>query len=165
MCNTIVKAFVGYNDLGSAIGVYYWGIVEKGVRPNHYTLPILLKVCAEMGWFREGEKSHGRFVKFGFGDDVFVRNSMIYMYASLQRMRFACKVFDESPNSDFVTCNSMIDEYVRNGDVGIARDFFNEMPKRDIVSWNTMIVGYMSIGNMDAAEEVFERMGVRDIVS
>uniref|UniRef100_A0A2N9H8A1 Pentacotripeptide-repeat region of PRORP domain-containing protein n=1 Tax=Fagus sylvatica TaxID=28930 RepID=A0A2N9H8A1_FAGSY len=165
MCNTIMRSFVNSNDPCSALGFYYGRMVGKWVSPNHYTFPLLVKVCADIGSLREGEKAHARVVKFGFESDLFVRNSLIHMYSACGRIGDARMMFDAGPDWDLVSWNTMIDGYVKNGEVGIAHELFDEMNERDVFSWNSMISGYVGIGDMEAAKGLFVRMTTRDVVS
>ncbi|KAD5316875.1 hypothetical protein E3N88_16821 [Mikania micrantha] len=165
LCNTVMRGLVNSNDPLMALDFYRREMVEKLVPANHYTFPLLVKICAELRMLREGEKAHTRVLKEGFELDLYVRNALIHMYAVCGRVRDAEKAFDLSMESDMVTWNSMIDGYVKNGIVGAARHLFDEMPKRDVFSWNSMIAGYGWIGDMVAAQELFDRMPCRDIVS
>lgn len=140
-------------------------MVGKFVWPNHYTFPLLLKVCADLGLVREGEKAHARVVKLGFELDLYVRNSLIHMYSVCGRLGDARMVFDLSYESDIVTWNTMIDGCVKNGDVGFARWLFDEMQERDVFSWNSLIGGYVGVGDVEAAKEFFDKMPCRDVVS
>uniref|UniRef100_A0A166F8A1 Pentatricopeptide repeat-containing protein n=1 Tax=Daucus carota subsp. sativus TaxID=79200 RepID=A0A166F8A1_DAUCS len=135
------------------------------VRPNHYSFPIIVKVCGELGCVREGEKVHGRIVKHGFEFDLFVRNALIHMYCVCGRVWSAEKVFGLSCELDLVSWNSMIDGYVKNGEVGLARGLFDQMVERDVVSWNSMIKGYVGVGDMERAKELFDGMPCRVLVS
>ena len=165
ICNTIMRNFVNLNDPCTALGFYYQHMVHKCVPPNHYTFPLLVKVCSEIGSIREGEKIHARVLKFGFELDLFVRNSLIHMYSVCGKIGDARAVFDVCSISDLVTWNSMIDGYVKNGEIGAARELFEKMPDRDLFSWNSMISGYAGNGDMRAAEALFNKMPFRDIVS
>ncbi|KAL4570518.1 hypothetical protein LXL04_026174 [Taraxacum kok-saghyz] len=165
LCNTIMRGFVNANEPLKALEFYHREMVAKFVSPNHYTFPLLVKICADLGLVREGEKAHTRILKEGFELDLYVRNALIHMYAVSGRIRDAQIVFDLSPESDMVTWNSMIDGYVKNGMVVSARRLFDEMPERDVFSWNSMITGYVCIGDMVAAQELFDKMPCRDIIS
>lgn len=165
LCNTIVRSLVSFNDPHGALAFYYNQMTGKFVLPNHYTFPLLAKVCAEIGSFQDGEKVHARVVKFGYEFDLFVRNALIHMYSVFGRIGDARKVFDLSYESDLVTWNSMIGGYVKNGEVGVALKVFNEMPERDAFSWNSMIAGYVANGNMERAKELFEKMPLKDAIS
>ncbi|XP_024995444.1 putative pentatricopeptide repeat-containing protein At5g37570 [Cynara cardunculus var. scolymus] len=165
LCNTVMRGLVNSNEPLKALEFYRREMVGNFVPANHYTFPLLVKVCAELGLVREGEKAHTRVLKEGFELDLYVRNALIHMYAICGKIRDAQMVFDLSPDSDMVTWNSMIDGYVKNGMVGLAHWLFDEMPERDVFSWNSMIAGYVWIGDMRAAQELFDRMPCRDIVS
>ncbi|KAE9613746.1 hypothetical protein Lal_00016262 [Lupinus albus] len=165
LCNTIIRTYVSRNELNAAFRFYYERMMKRGVEPNHYTFPILIKVCVDLGFVREGEKGHGRVLKLGFESDLFVRNSLIRLYSVFGRVWDASLLFEESSRLDLVSYNSMIDGYVKNGEIGSARIVFDEMPERDVLSWNCMIAGYVGVGDMEAANELFERMGGRDVVS
>ncbi|KAI3909845.1 hypothetical protein MKW92_045655 [Papaver armeniacum] len=166
-CNTIIKSCVNFNKPETGLRFYYEEMFAKCISPNHYTFPLLVKICAEMGRVEQGEKTHSWILKFGFESDLFVRNTLIHMYSSFRRIKDARKLFDDASldHSDIVTWNSMIDGYVKNGEVSVARKLFDELPERDIVSWNSMIAGYTGVGDMTSAEEIFDRMPVRDVVS
>ncbi|KAM7491120.1 hypothetical protein LguiA_034041 [Lonicera macranthoides] len=165
VCNTIMRGFVNFNDPIEGLRFYYVQMVGKFVLENHFTFPVLVKVCGDVGDLKEGERAHGRVVKLGFELDLFVRNAFIHMYGVCGRIWDARRVFDLSSESDLVTWNSMIDGYVKNGEVGFARWVFDEMPERDNFSWNSMIAGYVGIGDMDTAKELFEKMLYKDVVS
>ncbi|XP_027336839.1 pentatricopeptide repeat-containing protein At3g29230-like [Abrus precatorius] len=165
LSNTIIRAHARIDDFPSALRFYYHHMLARSVPPNHYTFPLLIKLCTEIGSTLEGQKGHARIIKFGFDSDLFVRNSLIRMYSVFGGIGYARLLFDESCVLDLVSYNSMVDGYVKNGDIGAARKLFDEMPVRDFFSWNCMIAGYVGVGDLDAANVLFEGMPERDVVS
>ncbi|KAL9242721.1 hypothetical protein vseg_016695 [Gypsophila vaccaria] len=165
MCNVIIRRFWEKGENENALNFYYCYFIFRCVLHNHYTFPLIIRVCVDVGSVLEGEKAHCRVIKCGFGVDLFVKNSLIRMYSVLGRVGSAEKVFDESWDSDLVTWNSMIDGYVKNGRVGLARELFDEMRVRDEFTWNSMIAGYVGVKDMEGAIELFEAMPYRDVVS
>ncbi|KAK9667899.1 hypothetical protein RND81_13G019000 [Saponaria officinalis] len=165
MCNTIIRSYCDRGDPENALSFYYSYVIFGCVFHNHYTFPLIIRVCVDVGSVLEGQKAHCRVLKCGFGFDLFVKNSLIRLYSVLGCVGSAEKVFDESPESDLVTWNTMIDGYVKNGQVGLAHDMFDEMRVRDVFTWNSMIVGYVGMRDMEAAIELFETMPYRDVVS
>ncbi|CAN0908276.1 Pentatricopeptide repeat-containing protein At3g29230 [Linum grandiflorum] len=165
MCNTIMRGFLDSCNAFGALTFYYEGMVGKCVLPNHYTIPLVAKVCCEVGSVVEGWKAHARVFKLGFESDLFVKNAFIRLYSVCGGTKDACDLFDSGYVLDLVSWNSMIDGYVKNGQVGVARELFDEMSERDVFSWNSMISGYVAVGDMDAARGLFDRMPCRDVVS
>lgn len=163
--NTILKCFVNLKQPFGALSFYYGKMVARCVLHNHYTFPLVAKVCSEIGFVKDGEKIHALALKQGFDSDLFVRNSLIHMYSVCGRMRDAHKVFDDGSVLDLVSLNLMVDGYVKNGRVNVARMLFDEMPERDVFSWNSMLCGYARIQDMEAARCLFEAMPSPDAVS
>ncbi|EEF33600.1 pentatricopeptide repeat-containing protein, putative [Ricinus communis] len=166
ICNTIIRCFVSLNnDPFGALRFYYDKMIAKWVLPNRYTFPLLVKVCADIGSLKEGQKAHACVVKFGFEFDAYVRNSLLHMYSACGRVLDARLLFESGFVLDLVSWNSMIIGYVKNGDIGLARELFDEMPERDAFSWNSMISGYVGAGDVEAAKKLFDNMPSRDVVS
>ncbi|KAK6250994.1 hypothetical protein SCA6_004999 [Theobroma cacao] len=151
ICNIVLKGFLDFDDPFGALSFYYEKMVGKLVEHNEYTLPLLLKIYAEIRSLKEGEKVHAQ-------------------------IRIAHEVFDDGFVLDLVTWNSMIDGFVKNEQVGVARyvgvgemevarELFEKMPFRALVSWNCMIDGYARIENISEARKLFDQMPVRDVVS
>ncbi|WJX94855.1 hypothetical protein P8452_76231 [Trifolium repens] len=165
LCNTIIRSYLRSSNFSAAFSFYYDKMIVRWIPPNHYTFPLILKLCIDNGCLREGEKGHARVVKFGFGSDLFVLNSLIRMYSIFGRIDDARLLFDASYVLDLVSCATMIDGYVKNGEIGVARKLFDEMSVRDVFSWNCMIAGYVAVGDLKTANELFEIMPDRDVVS
>lgn len=163
--NTILRCLVNLKQPLGALSFYYEKFVGRCVLHNHYTFPLMAKVCTEIGSVREGEKIHALVSKLGFDLDLFVRNSLIHMYSVFGRIRDAHKVFDGGYMSDLVSWNLMIVGYVKNGQVDVARELFDKLPERDVFSWNSMLCGYVRIQNIEGAQYLFENMPAPDAVS
>ncbi|KAG0475694.1 hypothetical protein HPP92_015380 [Vanilla planifolia] len=146
---------------------YHRLVVPAGVYPNHFSFPLLLKLFSRLNLPAEGQTTHAGIAKLGFEADVFVRNSLIHMYASFGDIVAAETMFASCAwaECDTVSYNSMIDGYVKSGMLCAARKMFDQMPVRDLFSWNVLIAGYAGNGDMDAARELFWMMPERDCVS
>ncbi|RVW90438.1 Pentatricopeptide repeat-containing protein [Vitis vinifera] len=127
----------------------YNRMVEAEAEPNEFTYSFLIGGCARSKLLREGEQVHGRVVANGYCTNVFVRTSLVNLYAiagGYDGVRKARRVFDEIVDRNIVSWNSLLAGYVRCGDVDGARRIFDEMPERNVVSWTTMIAGCAQIG-------------------
>ena len=132
--NTFIRAYAQTTDLKEKAFLVYNAMLRYGVLPNKFTYPFVLKACAGLVNLSLGKMVHGSTVKFGFDEDVHVRNTMIHMYC-------CC-----------------------GGGMGDARILFDEMPNWDSVSWSAMIGGYVRLGLSAEAVELFRKMqmaGVR----
>ncbi|KAL5728205.1 hypothetical protein ACHQM5_001317 [Ranunculus cassubicifolius] len=101
------------------------------VKPDSYTFPFVIKSCIGLGLLEEGLKVHGMVINTGFVSDVFVCNSLIVMYAKLEDIECAERVFDEMPVKDLVSWNSMMSGYLNVGNGGKCLLCFQEMVSRN----------------------------------
>ncbi|XP_008788756.3 pentatricopeptide repeat-containing protein At2g44880-like [Phoenix dactylifera] len=165
LSNTIIRSYLSSCRPEAALSFLRRRAPPSLVPPNHFTFPLLAKLFAELGLVSEGRSTHALIAKLGFEADLFIRNTLIYMYSSFGDVDAAKRLFDSNFESDLVTWNSMVDGYVKNGMVAAARQLFDEMPERDVVSWNVMIAWHAGAGDMGAAKELFLSMPERDVVS
>ncbi|KAF8035068.1 hypothetical protein BT93_C1178 [Corymbia citriodora subsp. variegata] len=129
--NAIIRGVASFRSgCGSSLEaiLLYREMLMKGLVPNDYTIPFLLKACAQEFALREGEEVHVHAIKTGLlGSNVYVNNTLMRVYA-------VCGV------------------------IGAAQKLFDECPQRDLVSWTTLIQGYVKTGSPREAVEVFFRM-------
>ncbi|KAK3042335.1 hypothetical protein RJ639_002381 [Escallonia herrerae] len=159
-------------------------MLENGMHPDNYTLPYVLKSCANSQSFYLGSSVHGHCLQLGFSFDIFVGNTLIYMYAGFDKMEDARQVYDEIPCHCVVSWTVLISGYARKGDICTARLVFDEAPVKDKGIWGSMISGYVErirlpisvrlgtalidmyckCGKLDIAENVFDEMPQRDTI-
>ena len=97
--------------------------------------PSLAKSCGALRLPRLGRSLHAHALLAGAASDVFVRTSLLDMYAKCACLPDARRLFDEMP-----------------------------MPSRTLVSWNCMVAAYGKGSRVDEAIAVFNTMrglGVR----
>ncbi|KAF8015083.1 hypothetical protein BT93_H0776 [Corymbia citriodora subsp. variegata] len=127
VCNTLIRAFSLSRTPRVPFSVYAH-MRRNSIRPNNFTFPFLLKSLADSGEFRQGLCMHTHVVKMGHLEDIFVRNSLLNLYAS------------------------------GGGDMALCRRMFDEMPHRDVVSWTVLITGYRKLRRFDDVLMAFEQM-------
>ncbi|KAG7016718.1 Pentatricopeptide repeat-containing protein, chloroplastic, partial [Cucurbita argyrosperma subsp. argyrosperma] len=135
------------------------------VRPNCFTFPLVLKSCAKISAFVEGEQIHCEVIKGGFEGNQFVATTLIDVYSVGRAIGSAYKVFVGMLERNVVAWTSMISGYILCNDVVFARRLFDLAPERDVVLWNIMVSGYIEIGDMAAARKLFDAMPYRDVMS
>lgn len=88
----------------------------KGLFPNDYTLPFVLKACSQARAFVEGEQVHAQAVKTGqLASNVYVNNTLMRAYAVRGSMSDVRRLFDGSPERDVVSWTTLIQGYVKTG--------------------------------------------------
>ncbi|XP_072983426.1 pentatricopeptide repeat-containing protein At3g22690-like [Typha latifolia] len=123
--NAMIRAFSRSNHPEISL-LFYVEMLGLGFFPDSYTFPFLLKSCAHLLAFFEGQMVHAHATKMGFWSDPFVGNSLIHAYAEIGRFELAKKVFDEMPERERneVSWAAMISGFVSNDHSEEALDLF-----------------------------------------
>ncbi|XP_058102787.1 pentatricopeptide repeat-containing protein At4g38010-like isoform X3 [Magnolia sinica] len=126
--NSIIRSLAAGPTPHLSISLYNH-MRRNSVSPDNYTFPFVLKSCARLLFYQKGRELHAVSLKLGFEYDVFVQNSLIYMYSICGEIETACRVFDFMPIwvRDVVSWNSLISGYVQRGHCGNALDVFVKM--------------------------------------
>lgn len=85
-----------------------------GIEVDRFTIPSLLKSCAQIKWAQLGREIHGFALKNGLGSDVFVGNSLIQMYSECEFAGAARLLFDKMPDRDVVSWSTLIKAYSKH---------------------------------------------------
>lgn len=135
----------------------YCLMLHRGLSPNQFTFPALLKSVTAVN---EARMLHAHILKFGFSDDPYAQNNLIHFYSSHDHLLEARKVFDTMPETttDVVSWTTLFAGYAKQGLLVEARLLFDRMPVRNSMSWNTMITGYVKAGWYQDAFKLFDRM-------
>ncbi|CAA7388640.1 unnamed protein product [Spirodela intermedia] len=166
LCNAMLKGYT-LNSYPAAAALFFAGeVLRRGLPPDHYTFPYVLKACAAMADPKLGAQVHGSLVKTpGAGADIFVLNSLLDMYWKCGLSELARLVFRRIPQPNTTTSNIMISGFLGMDELDSARELFDGMPLRDVVSWNTLMSAYARAGEMELARKLFDEMPKRNIVS
>ncbi|KAK6146562.1 hypothetical protein DH2020_020431 [Rehmannia glutinosa] len=101
---------------------FYIKMRQEGVFPNKHTFPLLLKSKTQIPF-----QILAQSIKFGFGSDRFLRNSLVSVFANIGLVEYARQVFDEITQKDVVAYTALMDGYVRNARALQALELFLEM--------------------------------------
>ncbi|GAV79355.1 PPR domain-containing protein/PPR_2 domain-containing protein [Cephalotus follicularis] len=97
------------------------------VRPDDFTLPLVLRACAASGSFKCGICLHGLCVKFGVDVSLFVASAFVHMYVAFGQIFNARVVFDGMPDRDAVLWTAMLAGYAQHGEPMLGLETFREM--------------------------------------
>ncbi|KAJ8427477.1 hypothetical protein Cgig2_021887 [Carnegiea gigantea] len=124
MCNTIIRRFVNHGNPETALVLYHQHLIGRCIVPNHYSYPLMIKACADVGSVFDGEKVHARGLKSG---DVVSWNCLIDGCARVGDVSAARKCFDRIPHRNVISWNTMLALYVRCKEYDKCVDMFDGM--------------------------------------
>ncbi|KAJ4950262.1 hypothetical protein NE237_027094 [Protea cynaroides] len=124
--NSMIQGFVSNDCLGEAMEFY--GLMRKeGLFPNNFTFPFVLKASARLCDLESGVKIHTHLLKGGFENDVFVKTSLLCLYAKCACLDGAHKLFDDMTDRNVVSCTAIITGYIGVGRFVEAVQVFQRM--------------------------------------
>lgn len=157
--NTLIRGFAQSSTPQCAIPMFIQMLITSPIEPQNLTYPSVFKAYTCLGLAKEGAQVHGMVVKSGLESDIFIRNTLIHMYANCGLLEEAEKLFHEDEMlEDVVSWNSMIMGYAKSGLIDDSWRLFNKMPIKNPFSWNSMISGYVRNGKWVEALEIFREM-------
>lgn len=124
--NHMIRGHVKDMNLEQALQVFD-EMLECGVVPDNFTYPTLLKACANLPALKEGKQVHGHSFKLGFGDDLFVQNSLINMYGKCGEISLSCAVFDKMVQRSVASWSALIAAHASLGMWGKCLEIFRGM--------------------------------------
>ncbi|KAI3776701.1 hypothetical protein L1987_46489 [Smallanthus sonchifolius] len=128
-------------------------MLSDGFVPNEFTVCSVLKACGEEKVLKFGRQLHGTIVKKFFRNDVFLRTSLVDMYAKCGVTEDSRLVFDGMRRRNMVTWTCIIAGYARNGCREEAINLFRVMKRRKIyVNKLTMVSMIRACGSIKALQ-------------
>ncbi|KAF5745004.1 pentatricopeptide repeat-containing protein [Tripterygium wilfordii] len=132
---------------------------RQGVRPDDYTFPCVLNVCAHNMEVQKGMEIHGVLFKTGIDFNVFVGNALMLFYGNCGNLRDARRVFDEMVERDVVSWNTLIGVSSINGFHTAGLELFSAMNlmagfKPNVVTVVTVLPACAEIGDEVMAMQV-----------
>lgn len=100
---------------------------QSNVRPDDFTLPLVLRACASLGDLKLGLSVHGLCLKLGFRRSLFVASALVFLYVSFGKIFYAREVFDEMHDKDIVLWTAILAGYAQHGEPILALQVFREM--------------------------------------
>ncbi len=132
----------------------YKRMQQEGVQPDAVTFVVVLNACASVSALEEGRRTHERIIQSRCESDVFVRSSLIDMYAKCGSMEEASRVFNKLPSRAAVCWNAMIFGHVKCGEGHKALQLFQKMQHEGVQPDPATYVGVLNAcANVVALEE------------
>ncbi|KAF5454233.1 hypothetical protein F2P56_023913 [Juglans regia] len=141
--NVMLRGFVD-NGLYNRSMLLYRKMLLRGIQPDNFTYPFILKAC---GCFRDlefGVIVHGNLIESGYDSDVVVGNSLVTMYGKCERLDISRLVFDKIAERSIVSWSSMIGACAQNGQYEEGLSLFSRMLDEGIRPNRALILNVMS---------------------
>lgn len=130
--NVVIKSYGNAGPFVKALNVYD-EMRARGITPNRYTYPFVLKACGTEEALKKGQVIHGHVVKYGLEFDLYVGNALVTFYAKCKEVEMSTRIFDGILQKDIVSWNSMISGYTSNGYVNEAIHIFYALLRDDAI--------------------------------
>nr|XP_010918777.1 pentatricopeptide repeat-containing protein At4g21065-like [Elaeis guineensis] len=124
--NFLITSYIKNSRPAAALRLYAY-MRKTGTGLDNFTVPSVLKACAQLSSIRQGMEIHGFALKAGLDWDVFIHNSLMQMYSECERIDSAIRIFDEMPERDVVSWSTMIKTFARSKFFNEAIDLVREM--------------------------------------
>lgn len=145
-------------------------MIQQLVQPDEFTFSGILKSCSKLMALREGEQIHAHIVKSmsKLERSEFIENSLVYMYASCDRLESGRKVFDGMSERSPVAWSSMFSGYVRCGRWEEVVGLFRKMMKMGIgfneVTLISVLKACGKLGDLELGEWIHEYVVANGLV-
>ncbi|KAJ3672588.1 hypothetical protein LUZ60_007309 [Juncus effusus] len=159
---------------------FYRDLLQRGISPNTFTFPCLLKLLANSRALNAGKMIHAQIIKFGFELDPYIRNNLIRFYSLCGQIdsKTLVSVLNACTNlgaldlgrwvhvymirlgfkPDGFLGNALVDLYSKCGIINHAQQVFDEMIHRDVFTYTSLILGLAMHGKGNKALNLFNEM-------
>ncbi|CAK7344757.1 unnamed protein product [Dovyalis caffra] len=140
----------------------YQEMLIKGIFPDAYTIPYVLKACSQSLALREGQQIHSHCIKMLFVENVYVNNTLMRLYAVCGMLDAVEKLFEQGPVRDLVSWTTLIQAYLKMGFPKDAVLAFFRMCQTNLRPDNKMLVVVLSacsrLGDLSLGRKIHEYM-------
>ncbi|KAG4982599.1 hypothetical protein AAZX31_10G088400 [Glycine max] len=138
-------------------------LLSTQVKPNAYSLSLVLSICSSMSAMSHGKQVHGYILRHGFSSEVSLGNALVTMYAKCGSLDKALRVFDAMVERDTITWNAIISAYAQHGRGEEAVCCFEAMQtspgiKPDQATFTSVLSACSHAGLVDDGIRIFDTM-------
>ncbi|XP_062110772.1 pentatricopeptide repeat-containing protein At1g71490 [Humulus lupulus] len=159
--NLLIFSYVKNGFFCEALSAYKQ-MVHRGIRPDNFTYPAVLKACGEKMDVAFGREVHMSIEHRSMEWSLFVHNALVAMYGKFGLLDIAHHLFDKMPKRDAVSWNAMISVYASRGMWNEAFELFESMwmesNEVNVITWNTIAGGCVRTGNFMGALKLLSQM-------
>lgn len=147
--NSILRANVKHGQYEEALRIYL-RMKKLGVKPDGYTFPLVVRVCASLGDYKLAKNVQCHVVHMGLHTNLYVVNELMGMYGKLGNMGDARRLFDKMAEKSHISWNILLSGYALNYDCDNAFEIFCKMEMEDFgpnqVTWTSLLSSHARCG-------------------
>ena len=160
--NTIISGFL-FNGFPLQGLEQFYELLMSTLKPNAYTLSIVLSICASISALRHGKQIHGYILRSGVFSVTSLGNALITMYAKCGDLDWSLRIFNVMNGRDIVSWNAMISAYAQHGKGKEAVHFFKAMQdsggvKPDQATFTAVLSACSHAGLVDDGTRIINSM-------
>ncbi|KAL0695198.1 hypothetical protein Bca4012_062378 [Brassica carinata] len=148
--NVLIGSYVRNKRFVEAVSAYK-RMMSRGIQPDEFTYPSVLKACGALLDSSSGRVVHGSVEVSPHRRSLYVCNALISMYARFGDVDIARRLFEMMSERDAVSWNTLINCYASRGKWEEALKFFDRMAlsgvEATVVTWNTLAGGFLQTGD------------------
>ncbi|CAK8544321.1 unnamed protein product [Lathyrus sativus] len=151
--NSLIRAFSHSHIPNTPLSLYS-NMHKNSIFPNNFTFPFLFKSLSDSRSFVQSQCVYTHVVKLGHGNDVYVNNSLLDVYASGGYVALCRQLFDEMPQRDVVSWTVLIMGYRFGGMYDDALLVFEQMQYAGVVPNRVTMVNALAACASSGAVEM-----------
>ncbi|GFP78874.1 pentatricopeptide repeat-containing protein at3g49740 [Phtheirospermum japonicum] len=124
--NSMISGFMLNNLPGHGLR-HFSKLLVSGLKPNHYTLSLVLSICASVSDLHHGKEIHAYIIKFSYCFHTLLCNTLIALYSKCGALHLSLRVFENMMEKDTVTWNSILSAHAEHGEGEKAIHWFETM--------------------------------------
>ncbi|KAK4804777.1 hypothetical protein SAY86_004594 [Trapa natans] len=117
----------GQNGYPNMVIELFRRMKQCGFQPDEHTYTSILSAIASLELLEAGCQLHCHVIKKKLGQNLFIGNALVDMYAKCSAIEESSKLFERLKNRDNVSWNAIIVGYSQNGEENRAFEMFRRM--------------------------------------
>ncbi|MCE0481612.1 Pentatricopeptide repeat-containing protein [Datura stramonium] len=139
----MINGYVQFNCVDDAMDLFRSMQMQR-IKPDKYTLVVLLTGCAQLGSLQQGEWIHDYMKENRIAVTSVVGTALIEMYAKCGSIEKAMEIFDELEEKDTASWTSIICALAMSGNTRKALELFSEMEQAGFFPDDITFIGVLS---------------------
>ncbi|KAL2330934.1 hypothetical protein Fmac_018515 [Flemingia macrophylla] len=141
--NSIIASYALHGYSEEALSLYY-KMRDSGATVDHFTISIVIRICARLASLEHAKQAHAALVRHGFGTDMVANTALVDFYSKWGRMEDARHVFNRMRRRNVISWNALIAGYGNHGQGEVAVEMFEQMLRERVIPNHVTFLAILS---------------------